>query len=125
MRTVLCWTLLACLTLGCGQGTREIQSHGQPVSYWVELLKERDAGKRKQAVRALGHVGPADPAALPAVTGALKDPDARVRAEAALALLNVGLAAEAATADLEAAGNDKDPTVRTYARQALQRIQGK
>jgi HEAT repeat protein len=124
MRRVLCCALLPLLLLGCGQGTQELRSHGQTVSHWVEALKDPSPTQRRQAVKALGHVGTADAAALPAVTEALKDRDARVRAEAALALLNVGPAAREAIPTLEETSKDKDPTVREYARKALQRIRG-
>jgi HEAT repeat protein len=44
----------------------------------------------------LGNIGPGDPAALPALTGALKDADAGVRCEAVLALLKYGPGAKEA-----------------------------
>jgi HEAT repeat protein len=124
MRAVLALTLLAALAVGCGQGKQPLLSHGQPVSYWLDALQDRDPTKRKKAVTALGHVGAADAAAIPAVTAALKDPDARVRAEAALALLSMGPRARDAVPDLEEATRDRDKTVRTYAGKALERIQG-
>jgi HEAT repeat protein len=108
---------------GCGR-TGPLVSHGKPVSYWVEKLQDRDAKERKKAVVALGHVGSADPAAIPAVIGAVKDTDATVRREAVLALLNLGSSAQEAVPALTAAQKDRDPQVRTYAAKALERIRG-
>jgi HEAT repeat protein len=109
---------------GCGQDKQPIMSHGKPVGYWIDGLKDRDPIKRQKAVKALGHVGAADPAAIPAVIEALNDPQARVRAEAALALLNLGPAAKDAVPGLDKAQHDHDETVRLYARKALERIRG-
>jgi HEAT repeat protein len=115
--------LLTLLAGGCSKN-EPLRSHGQPVSYWVQALQEPDVPKRKKAVVALGHVGTADPSAMPALIGALKDADPSVRAEAVLALLNLGPDAKEAVPALTDAQNDPDPTVRDYARRALDRIQG-
>src|SRR5437868_10268363 len=112
---ILALALLAALAVGCGRGKQPLLSHGQPVSYWLDALQDRDPAKRKKAVTALGHVGAADPAAIPAVAGALKDRDARVRGAAALALLNIGPPARDAIPALEDASKDKEATVRSYA----------
>jgi HEAT repeat protein len=120
----LAWLLLiAALAAGCGK-KEPFRSHGQPVSYWVQALHEPDVPTRKKAVVALGHVGPADPAAMPALIGALKDADPDVRAEAVLALLNLGAEAKDAIPALTEARDDPDARVRDYARRALERIQG-
>ena len=88
----------------------------------VEGLKEPDAKARKKAVVALGHAATADPAALPALTGAVKDRDASVRREAVLALLNLGPDARDAAPALTEALKDKDAKVREYAGKALERV---
>jgi HEAT repeat protein len=124
MRNAFVFVLLTAMAVGCGREKQPLLSHGQPVSYWVEALHDRDPVKRKHAVTALGHVGTADPDAIPAVTVALKDSDARVRAEAALALLNIGPAAKDAVAALEVAAKDKNAKVRSYAELALGKIRG-
>jgi HEAT repeat protein len=124
MRKTVPLVLLVALAAGCERGGQPLLSHGETVDHWLETLKDRDPAKRKKAVTALGHVGTADPAAIPAVTGTLQDSDPRVRAEAALALLNIGPPARDAVPALEAAKNDKDPTVRSYAQKALEHIQG-
>jgi HEAT repeat protein len=114
---------LAVLAAGCAK-KEPLLSHGQPVSHWLDVLKDPNPQARKKAVTALGHVGPADPNAIPAVIGAVKDPDPAVRAEAVLALLNLGLAAKEAALTLEEARSDRDAKVREYAAKALERIQG-
>src|SRR5438876_1147014 len=83
-----------------------------------------DAKSRKKAVANLGHVGKADPAAIPALIGALKDRDAAVRDTAVLALLNLGPDAFDGTDALaKIAQHDPDATVRAHATKALARIQ--
>jgi HEAT repeat protein len=122
MRYLLPLVVVVALAAGCGQSKQPLLSHGETIQHWVETLKDHDPAKRKKAVTALGHVGAADPAAIPAVTSALKDPDARVRAQAALALLNIGPTAKDAVPALQEAQKDHDATVRAYAQKALQRI---
>ena len=120
-------TCLLVLTLAAGCSSRPegpLTAGGRPVSHWLDELRSPDPKARKKAVRELGHVGKADPAAIPAVTGALKDPDPQVRAEAALALLNLGPAAAEAVPALEEVRNDSDPAVRSYVHKALERIRG-
>ena len=124
MRVVLPLALSFTLLPGCAREKPPVMSHGKPVSYWLEALNDPDARKRVQAVKALGHVGTADPAALPALTAALKDRDPAVRARVVLALLNIGPAASEAIPALEEARNDSDPTVRSYVEKALERIRG-
>jgi HEAT repeat protein len=113
--------LVLLLVGGCGR-KEPLLSHGRPVTYWLEKLQDRDARERKKAVVALGHVGAADPEAIPAVIGAVKDRDAVVRREAVLALLNAN--ARDALPALTEAQKDRDPQVRAYAAKALERIQG-
>jgi HEAT repeat protein len=123
MRRTFVLAMLA-LALGCGRDRQPLTSSGKPVGHWVEALNDPDPQKRKKAVKALGAVGAADPAAIPALVRALKDSDPRVRAESALALLNVGPAAKEAVPALEEACRDRDATVRDYAGKALGRIRG-
>jgi HEAT repeat protein len=115
--------LLALLPLACGK-QQELTSHGQPVGHWVEELKNSDPKARKKAVTALGNVGAADPAVVPALASALKDADAGVRNQAALALLRIGPDAKEALPALEEAKKDRDATVRANAGKAVERIQG-
>jgi HEAT repeat protein len=110
--------------LGCSSKPDTLTAGGHPVAYWLDEAKKPDPKARRKAVRELGHVGKADPAALPAVTEALKDRDVEVRREAALALLNLGADAKEAEPALVEAGKDGDKTVREYAAKALERIRG-
>jgi HEAT repeat protein len=116
---------LGSLLIGCGGGSHEpLMTHGKPVAHWLQELQKPDPKVRKKAVAALGHVGALDPAAIPALTGAVKDRDATVRSEAILALLNIGPPAKDAIPTLNEACNDKDAAVRSYAAKAVARIQG-
>jgi len=113
------------LPAGCSNNQEPLTAGGKPVSHWVEALKSPDAKLRKTAVKKLANVGAANPAAVPALAGALKDRDAGVRAEAALGLLRVGPDAKGAAAALqEAARKDTNPTVRAHAGKALAKVQG-
>jgi HEAT repeat protein len=108
---------------GCGKKQAELVSaHGQSVDHWVHELKRPEPKARKSAVAALQSVGVADPAALPAIVGALNDSDARVRDAATIALLNIGPPAKDAVSALSKAKTDRDATVRSHAEAALRRI---
>ena len=117
-RIVVVFVLASC---GCSRTPEAVIAGGKPASHWLEEAKKPDAKSRKKAVKELGHIGKADPAAIPAVIAALKDFEPVVRREAALALLNLVDASEAADALTEAT-HDKDPKVREYATEALARI---
>jgi HEAT repeat protein len=108
---------------GCGPA-RPITVHGKAVGHWVQGLRDPDGKVRRKAASALGNVGPADPAAIPALAEAVKDRDAAVRAEAVLALLKIGPGAKEAVPALTEARKDRDVKVRSYAARALERIQG-
>jgi HEAT repeat protein len=114
---------LALAVAGCSAKPDEpLRAGGHTVAHWLDELKKPDPKARKKAVKELGHVGRADPDAIPAVTGALRDADAGVRAEAALALLNLGPDAAEAAPALSEATRDKDPKVREFAAKALDRV---
>jgi HEAT repeat protein len=96
---------------------------GKPVSHWLHALHNPDPMERKEAADKLGNVGPADPAACPALADALRDPDAGVRGAAILGLVRCGSAAKAAAPALEdLKEHDPDPGVRRYAGGALEKI---
>jgi HEAT repeat protein len=122
LRTLALLTGLA--VAGCSKPAAPLTAGGRPVAHWLDELKKPDPKARKKAVRELGHVGKADPAAIPAVTGALKDSDAAVRQEACLALLNLGPDAADADAALAGATQDPDAKVREYAAEALAKVRG-
>src|SRR5579859_6377068 len=71
--------VLVILLAGCAKKDEPVIAHGKPVAHWLEELKKPDAKARKKATGALGLVGKADPAAIPALIRALKDSDATVR----------------------------------------------
>jgi HEAT repeat protein len=114
------------LTIGAGCGpAAPTLAGGKPVSHWVEALHGPDPKARREAADKLGNVGPADPAACPALVEALKDPDAQVRGKAILGLTKCGAAAkEAMPALQDLKERDPDPGVRDYAGKALKKIQG-
>jgi HEAT repeat protein len=116
-------SLPAIFATGCGK-SQPTMAGGKPVDYWVQVLQsEPDAKVRKEAVFKLGNVGPADPAALPALIAALKDRDSRVRREAIMAVLKCGPAAKDAIPHLTAtAQSDRDKSVREAAVKALEKI---
>jgi HEAT repeat protein len=122
----VCLVLLAVagVVLASGCNREPVQAHGKPVTYWLEELKKPDPRARKKGVTALGHVGTADPAVIPALIEAVKDRDATVRSEAILALLTIGPDAQDAVGVLTEARNDKDANVRALAEKALARIKG-
>lgn len=123
---ILAAALMLAFVVGCGQ-TQPTLSGGKPVSHWVEQLRTSpDAKERKEAAFKLGNVGPTDPAALPALRGAINDRDAVVRSEVILALVKFGPAAqEAVPALIELRDRDRDPKVRSHAAKAVDKIQGK
>jgi HEAT repeat protein len=112
---------LTMLLSGCTKSPPTM-AHYRPVSHWVLALRDPDPAARVQAVRILSNVGPADPAVLIALIGAIKDRDVQVRREAILALLKLGPAAKSATPALREAQADEDAAVREYAARALRRI---
>jgi HEAT repeat protein len=114
--------VLAALLGGCGPAKPTL-SGGKPVSHWVEALGSPDAQLRKKAVAKLGNVGRSDPAAWPAVLGALKDPEAAVRREAVRAVLKFGPDAAGAVDVLgELQQRDADAGVRADAGRALEKL---
>jgi HEAT repeat protein len=120
------YVIMACLAValaGCGNGPPTVSS-GKPVAYWVQAVKDPDIRLRKKAVAALGNVGPADAAAIPALTAAVADALPEIRREAILALLKSGRDAHGAIAAITAALQDPDAQVRLVAEKALLKIRG-
>ncbi len=111
------------LASGCGPAAPTLAG-GKPVSHWLQALHAADANERREAAEKLGNVGPADPAACPALAEALRDPDARVRGAAILGLVRCGPSAKAAVPALQdLRDHDPDAGVRNYAGRALEKIQ--
>jgi HEAT repeats len=117
---------LALLAAGCSREKvpAELYFSGEPVSHWVEAAKSPDPKVRKKAVDVLGNVGPADPAAIPALIVAVKDKDAGVRDAAVLALSKIGPPAADALPTLREAMKDPNPTIRAHATTAVDRVAG-
>jgi HEAT repeat protein len=114
--------LPAALAAGCGPA-RPTLAGGKPVDHWVRALGGADAKARSNAAFKLGNVGPGDPAALPALLGALRDPDAGVRCQAILALVKFGPAAREAVPILaEVQRHHRSARVRAYAGKAVARL---
>ena len=114
---------VALMLSGCGKDQPPLTAGGKSPEHWIRSLQDPDAGVRKRAVKKLANLGAAEPAAVPALAGALKDRDAGVRSEAALALLRIGPQAQAAIPALtEAARRDADPRVRVNAGKALAKV---
>lgn len=115
--------LLALVAGGCAQEGKPLSAGGKPVRYWVEALRSPDARLRKQAAFKLGNVGSADPAAFPALLGALKDRNASVRCAVVLALLKFDERAEEILPSLaELKQKDRDASVRACAARALESL---
>jgi HEAT repeat protein len=109
---------------GCSANkVQEPRAGGKPLSHWLEALHGQDPAERHKAATKLGNIGPADPAVVPALIGAVKDADPGVRAEAILSLLKIGPAAKDAVPALTEALKDPDPKVRQFAEKALIQVQ--
>jgi len=122
MRHIGCLLAVFALAPGCGPAAPTLAG-GKPVAHWLRALHDPDPRKRKEAADKLGNVGPADPAAFPALVEALRDPDAGVRGAAILGLVRCGPAAKAAVPALEdLREHDPDPGVRRYAGEALEKV---
>jgi HEAT repeat protein len=126
VRTRLALLLAAVLMVGCGRdtGPKELYFSGETVGHWLSAAKSPDPKVRKKAVDVLGNVGPADPAAIPALANAVRDKDPAVRTAAILALSKIGKPAAAALPALRDATKDVNPTVRAHAATAVGRVGG-
>jgi HEAT repeat protein len=99
----------------------EVLYRGQPASYWLRQLQDRDPALRQQAMWALARLGP-EPEHVRAVAELLADKNEGVRHGAALNLLRMGPAAASAIPQLLTALRDEDQFVRTAAVRALGHI---
>ena len=126
MRTVRVLLVAAVVAAGCHRnpGPKGLYFSGEPVAHWLEAARSPDPKVRKKAVDILGNVGPADPAAIPALAEAVKDKDPAVRDAAVLALSKIGPPAAAALPALREATRDPNPAVRAHAVAAVGRVGG-
>src|SRR5262249_29059514 len=51
----------------------EVRFKGKPASFWIKKLQDKDPAERKEAVEAMGAIGPDAKAAVPALIEALED----------------------------------------------------
>lgn len=97
---------------------------GQPaVPALLVALRSSDGKIRREALIALGRIGPAARAAVPAATQSLKDPDRNVCYTASFALGKMGAAAAKAKQALQDQLEGDDPALRLAAAWALARIE--
>lgn len=94
------------------------------LSSWVQDLKALAPYTRNQAAYAIGGMGPAAVAAVPALIEALKDPEPSVRFPVCIALREIGPNAKDAIPALTAALDDRNDDVAAMARKALIKITG-
>jgi len=100
---------------------RALEDVAEPahVELLARALADPSAETRYHVARAIGRLGPAALAAVPALTAALRDEDSEVRMESVWALAAFGPAARAAVPPLQGALADPEPQVRAAAAHAL------
>jgi HEAT repeat protein len=103
------------------QAEEEALYRGQPASYWLRQLQDRDPALRQQAMWALARLG-GEPEHVRAVAELLADKNQGVRHGAALNLGRMGPAAASSVPQLLIALHDEDQFVRTAAVCALGHI---
>jgi HEAT repeat protein len=111
--------ILVCLFAGCKK--EPPRSGGRTASYWAEVLeKPGDIEERRKAATKLGPLVLTDPAALPALLGAVKDSDPGVRAAVARSLgIYSGPKAADVLPALRELEQDREENVRAAATQAI------
>lgn len=117
------WSVLASPLSG-EEAKEESLYGGQPTSFWIKQLQDRDASMRQQAMRALAELGPRQKGAVQALAEMLKDRNEGVRFGAALNLGRMGPEAASVVPLLIAALRDQDQFVRLAAVRALGSIGG-
>jgi HEAT repeat protein len=92
------------------------QHDGRSMRSWIRDLKSSDDTLRRQAVVAVGAIGPDAHDAVPTLTAIMReDPDNDLRVQATLALLKMESFAQPAVPALAEALTDSEPYVRAYA----------
>ncbi len=103
----------------------EPEYDGRPLSSWLVDLKTAAAPySRNAAAYAIGGMGPAAKAAVPALIEALDDLEATVRFPVCIALREIGPDAKDAVPALTKALDDHNEDVAAMARKALIKITG-
>ena len=115
--------LLALAMSGCSKAGPTLAG-GKPIDHWVAALQDPDAKLRKTAAQKIGNLGPAHPAAFPALHDALKDRDPGVRCEVILALVKFGPEAKEDLPTLaQLRKQDPNAKVRDYAARSLEKLE--
>jgi HEAT repeat protein len=122
--TVLAVSALSTGLSAQGRRPKEPTFQDRPLSAWIADLKGMAPYTRNQAAYAIGSMGPAAKAAVPALIEALSDPEPTVRFPACIALKEIGPDAAEAVPALRAALEDRNDDVAAMARKALLRITG-
>lgn len=119
MRSITGWT---CAIVLCGVLPAFAQDEAAQVAARIAELSGQDAAKKVAAADALGELGGAAKAAVPALVKALEDGNIEVRVAAARALGSLGPATKDAVGPLTKTLKDSEPKVRGYAAFALGKI---
>ena len=107
------------------QKAKEPVFQGRPLSAWIADLKAAAPATRNAAAYAIGGIGPAAGAAVPALVEALKeDNSATVRYPVCVALREIGPAAKDAVPALTEALDDRNDEIAAMARKAIRAITG-
>lgn len=109
------------------QSARTLGKIGEPAVPAVpELMRltrnDPQPQVREHAAEAMGDIGPAAAAGIPALVAALRDPNARVRRDAVRALGDMGPAAKSVLTDVQTATQDPDADVKSAAQRAARLI---
>lgn len=119
--------LLAILAApGEAQKAKEPSFDGRTLSSWIADLNAAAPSTRNAAAYAIGGMGPAAKAAVPALVSVLKDQDApaTVKYPVCVALREIGPDAKDAVPALTATMDDRNDEVASMARRAIRAITG-
>jgi HEAT repeat protein len=117
-------SLVAARVEAQGHKTKEPEFQDRSLSSWVSDLKAEAPYTRNRAAYAIGGMGPAAKAAVPALIAALDDPEAAVRFPVCIALREIGPDAKEAVPALTKELDDRNEDVAAMARKALIKITG-
>lgn len=107
------------------QSQKEPTHDGRPLSAWIADLKAPAPATRNAAAYAIGGMGPAAKAAVPALVQVLhEDTDPAVRFPVCIALREIGPDAKDAVPALTEALDDRNEDVAAMARKAIRSITG-
>lgn len=122
--SLIALSLFAARAEAQGPKAKEPEFQGRSLTSWVSDLKALAPYSRNAAAYAIGGMGPAAKAAVPALIAALDDPEATVRFPVCIALREIGPAAKEAVPALTKVLDDRNDDVAAMARKALITITG-